>query len=163
MVAVLPEPFATQIGALRRRHDRWSKSWLPPHITIIRPLKALPVTMYQRAASLRYPFHVSLHGWQTFHNPNDHVVWLDPGQDEPCRVTRMIYNECSELNKLDSGSYRPGEEHVYHVSVANHIPDEAYKTIWESLRLETIEGECTIERVSVFVRGLPDGHWRLIG
>ena len=97
IVAVLPEPFARRVKSWHQQFDRWSKSWLPLHVTIIRPLRALSDQLRHQAASLVYPLHITWQGWQTFHNPNANVIWLDPGQDEPRLVTQSLYHDYPEI------------------------------------------------------------------
>lgn len=162
MVAVLPEPFCRQLVQLRKQYDQWSINSLPPHITMIRPLRALPETLRRRNASLEYPFRIVFQDWQAFRNPDANVVWLDPGQEEPRRVAEKLHTDYPELNELDNRRYMPGKDHIYHITVANHIPDTMFKSVWEKLRHEPISGECMIKQLSVYVRDLPDGHWKII-
>lgn len=86
IVAVLPESFYRQLIQLRKKFDRWSTEPLPPHITLIRPLRALPEAMRRRTASLEYSFRIVFQDRQAFRNPDASVVWLDPGPEEPRRV-----------------------------------------------------------------------------
>lgn len=162
IIAILPEPFRTQLMQLRKAYDRWTTNALPPHITIIRPLRALPATLQQSVSSLNYPFHITFQDWQAFHNPGAHVIWIDPGQEEPRRVAQELNQDFPELQAFDNGSYMPGKKHIYHVTVASHVPDDDFKSVWENLHQQRISGSCDIEQLSVYVRDLPEGHWKIV-
>ena len=160
IVAVLPEPFRTELAQLRQTYDRWTTNALPPHITIVRPLRALPAKLQQRLSSLRYPFRITFQDWQAFRNPGAYVIWVDPGQEEARRVAQALYQDFPELQALDNGRYMPGKSHIYHVTVVSHIPNDQFKSVWENIRQQRISGSCDIEQLSVYVRDLPEGHWK---
>lgn len=162
IVALVPEPLCSVVETLRRRYDRWSSQPLPPHITMIRPLRSVPERLRQRASQLDYPFTITLQGWYGFRNPGQNVVWLDPGQDEPCRVVGQISGDFPELSHLDNGRYQPGRPPVYHITVANHIPDADFPSVMAQLRRHEVPGTVTLQQLKLLQRELPDGEWQLI-
>lgn len=160
IVAMVPEPLASVITDLRQRYDRWSERPLPPHITIIRPLHSVPDRLLEQADRLDYPFTVTLQGWYGFRNPEQHVVWLDPGQGEPRRVAEMLYRGHPTLRQLDNGRYQPGRPHIFHVTVANHIPDADFPSVMARLRQHEVTGTAVIPKLTLLYRDLPDGSWQ---
>ena len=129
---------------------------------MIRPLRVLPEAMRKRAASLEYPFGIKFQDWQAFRNPDANVVWIDPGQNEPRRVAQLLQKDFMELKVLDNGRYMPGKSPIYHVTAASHIPDDEFTSVWQNVRQQNINGSCDIAKLSVYVRELPEGHWKII-
>ncbi len=162
IIAVLPEPFQTQLVQLRKKYDRWTKSTLPSHITIIPPFRALPGAIKKHIFTTRYTLNITFQGWQSFHHLEHSVLWLDPGQEELRSVSKELRQKFPELEHLDSGQYRGGRDSVYHVTVANNIPDNVFQSVWDAVQSQTVEGSCNIEELSVFVRTAPNGGWEQI-
>lgn len=162
IIAELPEPLRSKLESLRQQHDRWSTSWLPSHITMAKPTRDLPAKLLAKAADLRYPFRVTLGDWQAFKNPGANVIWLDPGQDEPTKVAKVLHHDYPELNSLDNGRYVPGQPHIYHITVVANVPDQDFLPTFRKLHAIPVMGECQIEQLSVYRRNLPNGHWKLV-
>lgn len=161
VVALIPEPWCSAIVALRKKYDRWTTTDLPPHITIVRPLHDLPSVLRAKAGSLRYPFQVTFGPWNTFGNPDNNVVWIDPGQAEPRRVADQLYQDFPDLKNFDNGRYQPGKAHIFHITAANHIPDQDFGHVAAAMRQEKISGSFTIERLTVF-KNIAEGHWETV-
>lgn len=159
IVAELPEPWRSRIAGWRRRYDRWSNSWLPPHVTIIRPLKHWPTALRAQAGDLHYPFTVTFQGWSIFRRPNANVIWLDPGQREPARVRRAIDSDFPDLAMSTAEQSITERSRPYHITVVNRIPDDTLEAVRRTLAGQDVAGRCTISCLTAYRRSGGQGQW----
>ncbi len=156
IAGLVPRPWSTAVEAIRSGCDIWSKVWLPPHITVVRPFDAelLPNVIdriHRRTVHLR----VTLQGWGSFRRPDSNVIWLDPGQKEGQQVQGVA------LEILRAAGHVLPAEGTFHITAVNHIPDAYFGDTWDLVTVRSVTGSFVIRRLRVFVQ-LANGEWDLV-
>jgi 2'-5' RNA ligase len=110
VVAVPPAPLWEPIQAIRQRHDRHLRDWMP-HVTLLYPFR--PRAEFDEVAAALTslgvpPFDVSLATFRFFsHYEWSHTVWLDPQPAEPWKRLHEAllsrFPDCDDSSKYESG------------------------------------------------------------
>lgn len=167
IVAVLPEPWAKEFDSLRRKYDRWSKQWLPPHVTIIPPFEVAGNEDRLRSIeSLTVDLAIEFQGWGHFTHANANVIWHNPGQPRPSDVRKLILREQPWLEQVHP-SLDPyplfSEKPHFHITVASHVPDHNCDAIWTEIKNIDLEGSFVIPRLTVFQWDAQHRRWVRLG
>lgn len=152
IIAKIPEPWATQLNDLRKQFDRWSRQWLPPHITIIPPFETdLPVSSLRAVSDLEIPIDINFKGWGSYRHPGFNVIWLDPGTDSPAKAqTRMLNQLPMFRDYLVNPRYAPPGDRKFHITIASRVPDAELENTWSELSKIEVTGTLTIPGMKAY-------------
>lgn len=146
-VVLMPPPDVWEpIQAIRRRHDRQYRRWMP-HVTLLYPFR--PREQFGDAAAALAqacravePFQVELAEIRTFERPGDCVLWLAP---EPAEALRRLHEalwravpDCDDLRAFPDG-FTP------HLSVGQARPERLGELLaglqrgWRPLRFQATD------------------------
>lgn len=145
ITALVPEPLHTTLADLRRQHDRFTRQWLPPHITLIPPFDYY-FSREQLAALKSIPVNVTaeLTGWGSFRRDQTSVIFqqLTAGSFDAVRTALgQTISDLIPLTPTDS---------EYHVTVVSRIPNELFDQVQQSVTANRVSGSFTVDRVHVF-------------
>lgn len=153
IVAELPEPLRSELAPLRKEIDVWSKSWLPPHVTIVRPftiaMSELMMAEFARPISLT----AQILRWATFRNPNNNVLYLEPTPEPFQKLRRNLLDRVPELMKRDqSGDAHKDfdQDPKFHITVAAGVPDEDIGKIYSKVSQKTYMNVFRIHNLSLY-------------
>ena len=158
VVLIPPEQAWEPIQAIRRKHDRQVRRWMP-HVTILypfRPQEEFAALAEGFSGALRgvAPFEVRLAEFRHFrHGPTSFTVYLTPEPSQPIldlqRVLLSITPDC------DDTSRHPGGFHP-HLSVGQFRgSQEALRELLDSLRSTWSPLNFQAREVSLIWRGEP--------
>lgn len=155
--ALIPEPWASEFLGWRKEYDRWSNSWLPPHITIIPPFQAaVPPSILAEIERTPLTIPVSFGKWGSYDRPNSHVIWVDPGQEGPKAARKQLLDAYPEFQKYLRD---PADGERYHVTIVNRVPDSDFTRIFSELQQKKVEGTFEIPQLTVFVWDRLTSRW----
>jgi 2'-5' RNA ligase len=157
VVLIPPEDIWGPIQALRRRHDRKLRRWMP-HITLLYPfrpcadLPGLCPALEKACAALR-PFEVRLAELRYFHHEHErYTLWLAPEpEDTLVQLQESLWQlvpECDDTRRFGRGftphlSLGQVRGHLELMQLLEHLQDD-----WEPLTF-------TADAVNVIRRGDP--------
>lgn len=155
VVGLVPPPWATWLEGLRR-YDFWTRHWLPPHVTIIRPFYAeLTPDAIRTMSNWPIEMPIRMGPWRSFKQPNANVVWVDPGQDGPRTVQQALIRRFSPPLPVVEG-----RRDTFHITAAFHIPDREFDTVWWLLSKHHLSGQFVIDRLRIFQEDPESKNWR---
>lgn len=161
IAALIPEPWATDIQKLRLEHDRWSRQWLPAHITIAPPFHARffgdTIRNIEEAA---LPVAVTFQGWGSFPHEKSTTLWIETGAAGTAEIRSKLIQIVPELSQMQTDppiDWTQAASH--HVTVVNHIPNEEAAKIEPEIRKIDIDGNFTIPHLTVFRWDPQLGQW----
>lgn len=161
IVALVPEPWATDVNNLRREYDQWSRQWLPPHITIVPPFSGeLGEHTIRDLEAFEANIPVNLQGWGAFHHERSNVLWLEAGEKGTHDIRRRLTEVLPDLATMFTHpaiDWNGPASH--HVTVANRIPHDTFGKVESELKKIDLSGEFTIPRLTVFRWDAMTGRW----
>lgn len=153
IIALLPEPIASDLAQLRAELDIWTPQWLPPHVTIVRPFALeLPPDALAR---IQQPLAITAQvmRWATFRNPDNNVLYLEPTQEPFRREYQALFERVPELHAGDTSidpNRRFADTPTFHITVAAHIPDNVIDRIFSKVSQKTYLQVFQIHQFSLF-------------
>jgi hypothetical protein len=161
LAALIPDPWASDIQKLRLEHDKWSRQWLPAHITIVAPFHARffgdVIRQIEEAA---LPISVTFQGWGSFVHDRSTTLWLEAGAASTAEIRTKLAAQVPELkNMLTDPPIDWATPPSHHVTVVNHIPNEEAVKIEPEIRKIDIEGNFTIPHLTLFRWDPQLGQW----
>jgi len=144
--ALIPDPLAEPLDMMRKRLDRWSTQWLPPHITIIPPFNAdLTDGQRHQIVSHPFPFELSLTSVGRFRHSRTGVVWY--GVEAPDLKIRIeeLFQTMPWLKPF--ADQRPGQTHI---TVASRVPHHEMNYVETAAAAAHLTGNAAVERLSLF-------------
>jgi len=161
IAALIPDPWATDIQKLRLEHDKWSRQWLRAHITIVPPFHARFMGDTLRnieAAAL--PINVTFQGWGSFPHEKSTTLWIETGAAGTADIRQRLVGAVPELAQMLMDPQVDWTQSAsHHVTIVNHIPNDALASIEPEIRKIDIEGTCTIPHLTVFRWDPRVGQW----
>ncbi len=161
IVALIPEPWATDVQKLRLEHDKWSRQWLPAHITVAPPFHARFTGDTLRnieAASL--PITVTFQGWGSFVHDKSTTLWIEAGAASTADIRQRLTAAVPELAQMMTDPPIDWTQPAsHHITIVNHIPNEVVPTIEPEIRKVDIEGNFTVSHLTVFRWDPRVGQW----
>ncbi|MBI5405389.1 MAG: 2'-5' RNA ligase family protein [Candidatus Kerfeldbacteria bacterium] len=147
LVALVPEPHAAKLAALRKQHDVFTRQWLPPHITILPPFE-YPLTRDEIATIREFPVNVtaSFDGWGAYHRAVSSVLYLKTSSADPS-FSDVIDNILRTMPQLEK--FRP-QDFGAHVTVVSRIPNDQFDAVEAQVATEEISGTFTIDRLMLY-------------
>lgn len=163
IVAELPEPLRSALARLRQEIDVWSKSWLPPHVTIVRPL-ALDLSTEMKN-EIRRPISLTSHliRWATFRNPGRNGLYLEPTSEPFRRLRDDLFLRVPALARGDRSvdPYQKFSRHPkYHVTIAASVPDDEIDRVYAQVNKKEYPQPFTIGEPSLYSWNT-SGFWEL--
>ncbi len=161
IVALVPEPWAKDIDELRTQHDKWTRQWLPPHITIVAPFYAsLSREAVRAIEEAPVDIKVRLGGWGIFPHDRSDTLWIEAGdmstKDAPARLAAAVPELTQVMTQPPIDWTKPSS---HHVTVVNRVPKEVTPTLEPELRKIDIEGEFHVPHLTVFSWDSRIGQW----
>ncbi|UCG12696.1 MAG: 2'-5' RNA ligase family protein [Deltaproteobacteria bacterium] len=111
-VIIPPNDLWPPIQAIRKKHDRQLRRWMP-HITLIYPFRPLQeftdlAEQFARACRKVTPFEIQLNKLGYFeHGRGNYTIWLAPHPEESViqlqSILRSIVPDCDDVNRFASG------------------------------------------------------------
>ncbi len=153
--ALVPDPLGADLEMLRKRLDRWSNQWLPPHLTIVPPFNAdLTDGQRHQIAAHAFPLEMELMEVGTFRQRHTSTVWY--GVKARGLIARMneFYADMPWLKPF--ADQRPIQPHV---TVASRIPHHELTYVETAASAAKVVGEAKIERLSLFRWDDAAGRW----
>lgn len=159
-VVIIPPAEAQEpIQAIRRRHDRQVRRWMP-HVTLVypfRPARELGATepVLRRAVARVEPFALEIARFDSFrHGSGRHTLWLAPEPEAPvvelqARLTGAV-PDCDHQQRY-AGGFTP------HLSVGQAGDDAEAARLLASLQERWQPLRFPVEDVVVIRRGRPPG------
>ncbi|MBI2984327.1 MAG: 2'-5' RNA ligase family protein [Candidatus Kerfeldbacteria bacterium] len=152
IAALVPDPWAAEIHALRRQFDRWSRQWLPPHLTIVPPVSAdISLPMVVEIETFPADIAVNWQGWGAFHHERSNVIWLHAGQGVTDHLRPKLVSAIPSL--AATATIPPVDWQgpaAYHVTVVNRVPHDVFAELDQELRKRTVAGQFVIPWLTVF-------------
>lgn len=154
----VPEPWAGQLRAVRKRSGDSGWDQIKPHITLLMPTAVAEdrvQAVHEHVAAVAAghpPFEVHLHGTGTF-RPISPVVFV--------RVVEGT-ELCEELEgAVRSGMLAQNLRFPYHphVTIAHEVPDDALDQALAEMA--DFDARFVVAAIEVFEHG-DDGNWRLL-
>lgn len=145
VAALVPEPLRTKLADLRHQYDRYTRQWLPPHITIIPPFDE-PLTRDQQQAIKNIPVNVeaALSGWGSFRRDRTSVIY----QLLPAKSFDAVRAEVVRLAPQLT-TFTPADSE-YHVTVVSRIPNEQFDEVWKTVTAQPLTGSFTVDRLTLY-------------
>ena len=155
VVLIPPEEVWEPIQAIRRRHDRQVRRWMP-HVTLLYPFR--PREQFDAVAGALAdagrtvePFDVRLAEFRSFKRRNSCVVWLAPEPGEAVAALQealwRAVPDCDDVRRF-AGGFTP------HLSVGQASRAELAGLL-DGLRCDWRPIRFRAERVSLLYRGRP--------
>ena len=161
LAALVPDPWASDIQKLRLEHDKWSRQWLPAHITIVPPFHARFFgDVIRKIEEAAVPISVTLQGWGSFPHEKSTTLWIEAGAAATADVRTKIAKLVPEVAQLMTDppiDWNAPASH--HITVVNHIPNEAVPPIETEMRKFDFDGTFTIPHVTLFRWDPVLGQW----
>lgn len=153
VAALLPEPLRSELEQLRGELDVWTPRWLPPHVTIVRPLSVdlAPDALVRIQQPVAITAQVMR--WATFRNPGNNVLYLEPTQEPFRRERQALFERVPELQAGDTSvdpNNRFAEKPTFHITVAAHIPDDEIERIFSKVSQKTYLQVFQIPKLTIF-------------
>jgi 2'-5' RNA ligase len=147
IATLVPEPYASQLGAMRKEYDVFTRQWLPPHVTIIPPFE-LDLSRDEIATLREFPVNVSatFDGWSDFRRSTTSVLVL---MLRDHKFRDLLENILRTLPKLEP--FRP-QEFEGHVTVVSRIPNERFDEVATVVTKDAVEGSFTVNKLMLY-------HW----
>jgi len=161
IVALVPDPWAKDIDELRRQHDKWSKQWLPAHITVVAPFEAsLSHDLVAEIEGATVPIQVRLGGWGVFEHFRTNTVWIEGSESATANARRQLIQTVPRLGTIvTEPSILWDEAPSHHITVVNHVPHDALAELRQALDPIDLEGSFTISHLTVFAWDRRLGRW----
>lgn len=112
VVIIPPENLWQPIQAIRQRHDRHFRRWMP-HITMIYPFRPREefdelAEQFQSACQNIQPFPIKFAGLNYFHHrKEDYTLWLAPEPKEPIVILQQrihqLVPDCDDVTRFKNG------------------------------------------------------------
>lgn len=145
IAALVPEPYATQLAALRRKHDTFCRQWLPPHVTLVPPFDMfLSRTDKELIREIRASCTAAYEGLGSIVRKYTSVLFYKFPDHSFDPLRTAIYAAVPTL---------PVPEHQdssYHVTVASRIPNELLEPLQLEVGKHPVEGSCTVDRATLY-------------
>lgn len=147
LAALVPEPFAVQLAAMRKQHDIFTRQWLPPHITILPPFE-YPLSRDEIATIREFPVNVTatFDGWGAYRRALTSVLYLKTTSANPS-FTDVVENVLRTMPQLEM--YRP-KDFGAHVTVVSRIPNDMFDQVEATVTKETVTGSFTVDRLMLY-------------
>jgi 2'-5' RNA ligase len=157
-VVIIPPAAAwPPIQALRQRHDRQFRRWMP-HITLIYPFRPRPVwpevaPAFAEVCARIAPFEVALASFGSFRQPREqYALWLAPEPKEPLAALQtalwQIVPDC-DTTRRHAGGFTP------HLSVGQAHGREAMAEILTTMRQGWAPLPFDVKEIHLIWRGDP--------
>lgn len=161
IAALIPDPWAKDIQDLRRQYDKWSRQWLPPHITIAPPFNAeLSAGTIADIENIDANIAVNFQGWGKFSHERSNVLWLETGENGTKDIRSLLARTLPDL--VATATTPPidwAAPASHHVTVVNRVPHEELAKLEADLRKIDITGDFTIPHLRVFQWDAVTGRW----
>ncbi len=145
VTALLPEPLRGKLAALRRHHDRFTRQWLPPHITIIPPFETiLSRDEMQAIQTMPVDVKASFGGWGSFRRDTTSVLFL--------KIVNDVFGELRTklLSTLPGLAPYASTDTTFHVTVVSRIPNELFDEVSSVVTKQEIAGDFTVDRLTLY-------------
>jgi 2'-5' RNA ligase len=143
--ALVPDPLAFKISALRRQLDTFTRQWLPPHITIVPPFELdLTREEIQAVKSLPVDVTVALEGWGEFRRDRTSVIF----QKLPATSFDAV-RSATALGVPRLAVFIP-QDSEYHVTIVSRIPNEVFDEVQAKVTAKALTGSFTVNHVTVY-------------
>ena len=154
--AIVPaEEVWEPIQAIRRRHDRQVRRWMP-HINLLypfRPQEEFPALRLSIAAACTAikPFAITLAEFRFFrHGSGRCTLWLAPESADQLRclqaAVQAVFPDCNDLARFPAG-FTP------HLSVGQFPSSRDCESTWEQLQASWQPITFTVAGVALLARG----------
>jgi len=145
IAALVPEPFASQLAAMRRKYDIYTRQWLPPHITILPPFE-YDLTRDDIDIIREFPVNVSatFDGWAAFRRSLTSVLFLKLRDHAFPELLEGVLRTLPQL-----GQFRP-RDFDGHVTVVSRIPNDAFSQVESTVSKESVEGTFSVDRLMLY-------------
>lgn len=145
IAALVPEPLASELAALRRQYDTFTRQWLPPHVKIVPPFQ-LFLSRDEKAFIRTYKCSVpaTLNEWGAYPRQYDTVLFLKVADHAFDRVREDVVHAIPKLQPLVPTDPR------YHVTVVNRIPNDQFEALSAEVKKHSVNGSFTIDHLDLF-------------
>lgn len=145
ITALVPEPLATSLAAMRRKFDVFTRQWLPPHVTVVPPFESDLFQEEIRAMqALPVDVTATLEGWGEFRRDQTSVIF----QKLPATSFDAVRAAAAQAVPRLASSIPHDSE--YHVTVASRIPNEVFDEVKAAVTANRISGNFTIAHLTVY-------------
>jgi 2'-5' RNA ligase len=157
VVVVPPQECWAPIQAIRQRHDRQVRRWMP-HITLLYPFRPasefdVVVEPLRQSCAAVAPFEITLRRFDRFcHGRGRHTLWLAPEPAEA--VSRLQSSLQAAVHDCDDVSRYPGGFSP-HLSVGQASGDDAAADLQAELQSEWQPLTFVVSQISLIRRSPP--------
>lgn len=156
VVLVVPDPLAKDIGRWRHRYATFSRTSLPPHVTLVPPFFGnLTRRDVIRLSNVASGETVTVGGWRWFHSPDRSVLWLEPTQEPFRRLVTRIQERMPKRCRVTYSDH-------FHVTVLNRVPPEALAKVKSAIAPVDLEATLPLGQPAVFAWHGRRRHWEPI-
>lgn len=161
IVALVPEPWATDIQKLRLEHDQWSRQWLPAHVTVVSPFHSrLQPDVIRAIEEAPLAIEARFGGWGTFPHEKSTTFWLDAGETGFADIRSRLATAVPGLTMVMTDPIIDwATPSSHHVTVVNHVPNDQAQALETELRKIDIDGDFRIQHLTVFQWDPRLGRW----
>lgn len=151
----IPEPYFSQLRAMRRDVNDPQAELVPPHITLLPPTDVAKVSLPEfehflaQVTATAQPFDIILRGTGTF-RPVSPVVYVQLAQG---------VSSCEQLERsIRSGPVARDLEFSYHphVTIAHHLDEESLDKAFEDN--SQFHARFRVDEIHLYFQE-PDGEW----
>lgn len=145
IVALVPEPLATQIASLRKQYDTFTRQWLPPHVTIVPPFELFLTSQeidWLRNFSVQCAATLDQLG--AYRRTQSDVLFYQLLNHSFGQVRRDLLQALPRLAPLVE------PDPTYHVTVVSRIPHERFDEIEQQVKQHAVQGTFTVERLMLY-------------
>jgi 2'-5' RNA ligase len=145
IVALVPEPYQEQLGAMRKQYDIFCRQWLPPHVTIVPPFD-LDLTRDEktRLKQISVPTTSSFEGWGAYQRKFTSVLFQKLTDHSFDDLKIAVYDAVPMLPP------QPVDDPTYHVTVVSRIPNEQFEPLQAEVSKNEVKGSFTVDTVTVY-------------
>ncbi|MFH0829325.1 MAG: 2'-5' RNA ligase family protein [Candidatus Kerfeldbacteria bacterium] len=145
IVALVPEPFASQFAAMRRQYDTFCRQWLPPHVTLVPPFDMfLSRADKQVICELSVQCTASFIGLDAIIRKYTSVLFYKLPDKSFDELRKAIYDAVPTLPAPER------DDSSYHVTVASRIPNELLESLKKEVEKHEVKGSFTVDRATLY-------------
>ena len=166
IVLTFPAEIEKELNVLRDKYNKYVRYSITAHLTLKQPFKlstdlAVLKQRLKAVASRTRPFVLELDGVEYFEETNN-VAYVAIKNKSP--VIDLHADIVRSLQGLVEGEYEENEEYnlerfTPHMTIAEHIPDEAFPAIKQELSGYRLDRNINIDSFALFSSG-DDAVWK---